>query len=129
VRDYRKLLAYQCAYQLVLAVYVATGALPFHERFGLASQMRRAAASIPLNIAEGASRKSSKMFASHVDIAIGSSTELECAISLSVDLGYLTQDTAKGLADRTNKVRSLLIGLRRSLDALQTEDQDIRRRT
>jgi four helix bundle protein len=118
VRDYRKLLAYECAYELVLAVYRTATVLPFDERYGLVSQIRRAASSIPLNIAEGASRKSSRVFASHVDIAIGSSTELECALSLCLDLGYLDQEVASELVDSTNRVRSLLIGLRRSLEDL-----------
>jgi four helix bundle protein len=86
LRDYRKLKVHLLAHDLVLKIYEVTADVDAGERFGLVSQLRRAAASIPLNLAEGAGRASSQVFARHVDIAIGSSSEVEYGLTLCRDL-------------------------------------------
>lgn len=87
LKSYKELAAYQKAYQLVLKVYDLTGAFPKEETFGLTSQMRRCAVSIPSNIAEGYVR-GSKEYVQFLKVALGSATELETQLSISKDLGY-----------------------------------------
>ena len=82
---------FQLSDQLVLAVYRLTGGFPKSELFGLTSQMRRAAASIPVNLAEGAARTGAKEFAQFVNIAIGSCEEVRCQIHLAGALGYVAK--------------------------------------
>ena len=87
VRDYKELIAYQKSYELVLLVYRLSGSFPKEEIYGLTSQIRRAAVSIPSNIAEGFMR-GSKEYAQFLKIALGSAAELETQVSISKDLGY-----------------------------------------
>ena len=89
MRDHTKLKAYQLADALVLEVYKATCEFPPEERFGLASQMRRAAISIASNLVEGSARNSETEYARFIELAYGSSRELQYQISLAARLGYL----------------------------------------
>lgn len=91
MRDYKKLDVWENSYKLTLDVYKLTKSFPKDELYGIVSQMRRAASSIPANIAEGASKSSEKGFGRFLQIAFGSSSELEVFISLSKDLGYLNE--------------------------------------
>ena len=86
MRDFRKIKAWEKAHELTLAIYAATLSFPKDELYGLTSQMRRSASSIPTNIAEGCGRDSEADFARFLQIAIGSTTELEYQILLSRDL-------------------------------------------
>lgn len=86
MRDYRKLEAFQRAHQLVLAVYRLTKAFPAEERFGLTSQLRRAAISITSNIVEGSARDSESEYRRFIEIAHASSWEVEYQIQLAVEL-------------------------------------------
>ncbi|CAD7851210.1 MAG: hypothetical protein [Olavius algarvensis Gamma 1 endosymbiont] len=95
--DYRQLSVWAKAHQLVLLVYRKTRQFPADERFGLISQMRRAAASIPSNIAEGSGRGSDQDFARFARIATGSTNELEYQCILAKDLGYLAEQDAMQL--------------------------------
>ncbi len=88
LKSYKELAAYQKAYQLVLKIYDMTGVFPKEETFGLTSQMRRCAVSIPSNIAEGYVR-GSKEYVQFLKVALGSATELETQLSISKDLGYV----------------------------------------
>jgi four helix bundle protein len=115
LRDYRKLKVHLLAHDLVLKIYEVTADVDAGERFGLVSQLRRAAASIPLNLAEGAGRASSQVFAHHVDIAIGSSSEVEYGLTLCRDLGLIESSTVALRLDEVAHVRALLLRLRRSL--------------
>jgi len=90
VQSYHELIAYQKAYQLVLLIYRMTGPFPKEEVYGLTSQIRRAAFSIPSNIAEGFMR-GSKEYLHFLKIALGSAAELETQLSLSKDLGYCSE--------------------------------------
>ena len=77
VKSYRELMVWQKAIELVEAVYTATGSFPPQEVYGLTSQLRRAAVSVPSNIAEGQGRRSTAEFAHHLSIAYGSLCEIE----------------------------------------------------
>ena len=98
MHDFRRLTAWQVGHELALEVYQATASFPPDERFGLTSQMRRSAASVPTNIAEGSGRGSEPDFARFLAIAVGSASELLYQVRLARDLGYL--DDSKPLGGR-----------------------------
>jgi four helix bundle protein len=87
--DFHDIQVWQKAYDLTLKVYKSTESFPKHEIYGLTSQLRRAAMSIPCNIAEGCVKNSDADFARFLDIAIGSASEVECQLLLARDLKYL----------------------------------------
>jgi len=91
LKNYKDLKVWQKSYQLCLTIYKATKTFPKNEGFGLTSQMRRAALSIPSNIAEGYGRKTTPDYLRPLYIAYGSTCELETQILLSGDLGYLNK--------------------------------------
>jgi len=111
--DHRKLVAWQEAMKLVEMVYKETARFPKEEIFGLVSQVRRAAVSVPSNIAEGAGRNSSKELLQFLGVASGSLAELETQLELAVRLGYVGAE-AESLG-QVSRVGRLLVGLRRSL--------------
>ena len=89
---FERFTAWQHSHRLVVEVYRATGRWPVSERFGLAGQVRRAAVSIPTNIAEGSAKRGSREFRRYLDIALGSLAELTYLLRLACDLGYLEQN-------------------------------------
>jgi len=89
VKDFRKLEIWQKSYQITLDVYQETKSFPKEEMFGLTSQMRRAAVSIPSNIAEGCGRDGDAELARFLQIAMGSASELECQLQMSRDMEML----------------------------------------
>ena len=108
-KPHEQLEAWKFAMQLVKAVYQLTAGFPVEERYGLAQQMRRAAVSIPSNIAEGAGRNGTKEYLHFIGISRGSLAELETQLQLAVMLDFANSDhPAFNLADRTGK---LLTGL------------------
>lgn len=112
-KPYEKLEAWKSAMQLVKAVYELTADFPAGERYGLSQQMRRAAVSIPSNIAEGAGRNSPKGFLNFIGISRGSLAELETQLQLAVMLGFAPPDhQAFELANSTGK---LLTGLHKKM--------------
>ena len=102
MRDYKNIKAYQLADNLVIEVYKATKSFPREEIYGLISQLRRAAVSVPTNIAEGASRQHTKDYANFLYIARGSLVETEYLLCLSNKLGYLS-DLSFGIIDNLRK--------------------------
>jgi four helix bundle protein len=119
--SYRDLNAWKQAMTVVEECYRLTSSFPPAERFGLTSQMRRAAISIPANVAEGRCRHTTGAFTNHVSIALGSVGELETCIELSERLGYLKQSDAMKLSASVSSIGRLLSALHRSLEAKRQE--------
>ena len=114
-RRYQKLLVWQKAMELVTEVYQATAGFPDTERFGLTAQMRRAAVSIPSNIAEGSGRGTDREFIRFLHIARGSLLELETQIMIAARLNLLPVDN-KSL-DYINEIFALLSNLAKRMKA------------
>jgi four helix bundle protein len=114
--SFRDLEVWQRAMDLVTAIYKASDHFPVIERYGLSSQVKRASVSIPSNIAEGHARRDGA-FLNHVRIALGSQAEVDTEIELAVRLGFLSADDAKPIQAEIDRVRQMLHGLRRSLEA------------
>ena len=113
--SYKDLVVWQKALCLVKDVYHLTGAFPEGEKYGLVSQMRRAAVSIPSNIAEGQARRSFREFVQFVSQAEGSAAELETQLLISLELGYCGDGKAHQALDSIAEVRKMLGSLRRKL--------------
>lgn len=114
-KPHEQLEAWKFGMQLVKAVYQMTSDFPAEESYGLAQQMRRAAVSIPSNIAEGAGRNGAKEYLHFIGVARGSLAELETQLQLAVILEFTTADNAAfDLADRSGK---LLTGLHKKWSA------------
>jgi len=114
-RSYRDLELWQKAMDLVVECYGATKKLPDCELYGLISQIKRAAVSIPANVAEGQGRQHRPEFIQHLFIAYGSLTEVETHIQIARRLNYLNDDDERRLLQRTGEVGRLLNGLLRFL--------------
>ena len=115
IRSYRDLVAWQKGLGLVKLVYQLTQAFPPDERFGLVSQMRRAAVSVPSNIAEGHARSSAGEFVLFISYAEGSLAELETQVILSVDLGFCSKTQAEPVEALVIELQKITNALRRSL--------------
>jgi four helix bundle protein len=113
--NYRDFIAWKKAFSLALAIYKVTSDLPDEERHGLTSQLRRAAVSVPSNIAEGEGRKNSSVFRHHLSIAHGSLREIETQILLCAQLGYLHAQLGEKIMAMASEVGRLVAGLSRSL--------------
>src|SRR5436190_16559484 len=98
-------------------IYSLTKAFPDSERFGLISQLRRAAVSVPANIAEGNARSSTKEYLRHLSIAVGSLAEVETFLDLSLRLHYGQSIAIQELGEQVAEERRMLRGLQRSLQA------------
>jgi four helix bundle protein len=119
IRSFHDLIVWQKAMDLVVLLYKFTHTFPRDERFGLTSQLRRAAVSVPSNIAEGHCRNSTPQFLNHLSIAQGSLGELETQIILAFRLGYLNTDKQASLLKAAAEIGRLLHGLCSSLNAKQ----------
>jgi four helix bundle protein len=115
VRSYRDLIAWQKAIELVTEIYRATEGFPDSEPFGLTSQLRRAAVSVPSNVAEGQGRQSTGEFKQFLGHARGSLLEVETQIFIAGNLGYLSREQSASLIKRTEEVGRILNGLLNSL--------------
>lgn len=115
IGTYRELLVWQKSIVLVTECYKLTARFPDHERFGLTSQLRRAAVSIPANIAEGHGRGSTKSFVHFLWIANGSRTELETHLVIAEQLSFATRSETVRIFELSNEIGRMLTGLRRSL--------------
>ena len=111
MQPHHKLEAWNKAVELVTDVYRGTERFPKEERYGLTSQIRRAAVSIPANIAEGAARYSSKEFAHFLSNAQGSASELETELIIARRLGYFDQPTFSELMTQLERIGRLITGL------------------
>ena len=114
-QGYRKLMVWERAMELVAAVYLMTDLMPDSERFGLISQMQRAAVSIPSNIAEGHSRSHTGDYLRHLSFARGSLSELETQITISVRVKRLSREHATEAWELSQEVGRMLTGLIKSV--------------
>ena len=112
--NYRKLNAYQYAKELTCFVYTFIKDFPIEERYALSDQIRRAAVSIPSNIAEGSSRSSIKEQIHYIEIAFGSLNELMCQFEIAHELKYLTDEQLDKIETQVKIVAQLLSGLKKS---------------
>ncbi len=110
MKDFRQLQVWQRAHQFVITLYPETQKFPNEELYGLTSQLRRAAVSIPSNIAEGCGRDGDAELARFCQIAMGSASEVEYQLELARDLNFLTQDSYDTL-------NNSLLDLKRMLNA------------
>ena len=114
MRIHTKLRAFQLADTLVVSVYTATKDFPKEEMFGLTSQMRRAAVSIPSNIVEGCAMNTEKEYLRFLDVAYGSSRELDYQVSLARKLGFLPDEDFRNLKAKSEETCKVMNGLIRS---------------
>ena len=115
-KPHKKLDVWQAAMKVAQMVYQLTNTFPSEERFGLVTQMRRAAVSIPSNIAEGAARQGKREFKNFVSMAQGSLSELDTQLDLTVLLSYISEDDVKEIEGQLLRVDKMLTGLIRSLE-------------
>lgn len=117
MQDFREIKVWQKAHDLVLAIYKATENFPQDERYGLTSQIRRAAASVPTNIVEGRARGSDADFRRFLVIAFGSANELEYLLLLARDLGFLDGGRHDSVAGDLEEIKRMLSGFMKKLKA------------
>jgi four helix bundle protein len=115
IKGFRDLIVWQKAMNFVVQVYQVTSAFPSDERFGLTSQLRRCAVSIPSNIAEGHGREGTREFLNFLAIAYGSLNEAQTQIMIGERLGYIPADAGTNLLEMAAEVARLLNGLKHSL--------------
>jgi four helix bundle protein len=115
MRDFRELKVWQKAHRCTLEIYRHTQGFPAEERFGLTAQLRKAAVSVPSNIAEGCGREGERDFARFLSIAGGSASEVEYQLLLARDLGYLPDERHRPLDAQINEVKRMLNSFIRTL--------------
>jgi len=120
LKNFKELNVWQKSYALCREIYKTTHAFPVEEKYGLSSQMRRAAISIPSNIAEGYGRKTILDYVRCLYIAYGSICELETQILLSGDLNYLNESDKNALLEKLKEVERMLMALIKSLENKKT---------
>lgn len=114
-RHFRDLQVWQRSMSLVREVYAVTESFPRGEQFGLVSQIRRAAVSVPSNIAEGRGRNTPRSFALFLSQARGSLYELQTQVELASDLGFLARDRAQSVMSEAAEIASMIQGLASAL--------------
>jgi four helix bundle protein len=117
VKNFRKLNVWEKSHQLTLNIYKSTSSFPKEELYGLTSQMRRAASSIPSNIAEGCGRNTQPQFARFLNIAFGSASELEYQMILSKDLNFIKEKTFDELINNVTEIKRMLWALLQKVKA------------
>ena len=111
INDYKDLLVWKKAMNLVLAVYNITKLLPKNEIYGISDQMRRAAVSIPSNIAEGYGRQTPKSYVQFLTIARGSTYELETQLLLCQKIHQISSETIKDIQNSISEIKKMLTAL------------------
>ena len=119
--NFKELKVWQKSRVLVKNLFILTKKYPKDERYEIVSQMRRAAVSIPSNIAEGSGRNSNKDFKRFLDIAVSSAYELETQLIISSDLGYISEDEFNSIAKDINEVQKMIYGLKKSLSVTKND--------
>ena len=116
LRNFKELKVWQKSYALCLEIYKMTNSFPREEVYGLKSQIRRAAVSVPSNIAEGYGRKTTLDYIRYLYISYGSNCELETQLLLSSDLNYVKNGEMKGIQRELGEVERMLKALIKSLE-------------
>jgi four helix bundle protein len=117
VKNFRDLKVWGKAHELATRLYQATAHFPAEEKFGLTAQLRRAAVSIPANIAEGCGRSSDRDLGRFLQMSLGSASELEYELLLAHELGFLDGALHQELTERTTEVKRMLASLIKKLDS------------
>ena len=117
MKTFSDLKVWQKAHQFTLSIYRLTQGYPYDEKFGLVSQLRRSAASVATNLAEGNKRRSAKDFARFVNLSEASLEETKYSLLLSRDLGHLTQQEYNELMETSEEIGKMLNGLHKNLAA------------
>ena len=113
--NHKDLKVWNKSIHLVIKIYNLTKSLPSDEKFGLNSQIKRSAVSIPSNIAEGHSRWYRKEFLHHLSISYGSLAELETQLQIVIDLQFIKSDQVKSIFEQTTELGKMINGLRKKL--------------
>jgi four helix bundle protein len=121
MRDFRRLDVWKKAHSLTLEIYKLTAEFPPAERFGLTSQLQRAAASVGANLAEGCGRETDADYRRFVQMASGSACEVEYHLLLARDLGLIDNTRYQPLEDTINEIKRMLVGLARFLTEEKSE--------
>jgi four helix bundle protein len=121
MQDFKKLYAWQKAHALALKTYAVSATFPKAEEYGLTSQMRRAAVSIPANIAEGCCRGSKRELARYIRIGLGSAGELDYYAILATDLRLVNSGAGLELGAQIAEVKRILTGLLKAVVKTKTE--------
>ncbi|MDR3704344.1 MAG: four helix bundle protein [Paludibacteraceae bacterium] len=116
MHNFRKLDIWTKSMSLVTEIYQLTNLFPAHERFGLISQMQRAAVSLPTNIAEGSAKSSNKDFARFLEMSIGSSLELETELTIALNLKYIDSVVFESIQDKIIELQKMIIGFKNKLN-------------
>ena len=117
IKSYRDLLVWQKGVDLAVECYRFTDHFPKSELYGLTNQMRRAAVSIPSNVAEGSERRHTPEFVQHVSISCGSLAELDTQMEIARRLQFIDEQLVQQFFTRTDELSRMLHGLRNSLEA------------
>ena len=113
IQSFRDLHAWQVGMDTVTLTYQLTAELPSDERFGLVTQMRRAAVSVPSNVAEGQAVGAPRWTLRHIATAIGSAAELDTQLEAAVRLSFVSREQARALTDSIDRLQKILYGMRR----------------
>ena len=117
MQDFRNLKVWEKSHLVTIDIYKLTKSFPKQELYGLTSQLRRSASSIPTNLAEGCGQGSDAQMARYVQISIGSASEVEYQLVLSKDLGYIQDSKYQELNRDINEIKRMLIALLKKLKA------------
>ncbi len=115
MQDFKKIDVWKRSFSFSIVIYKCTSTFPNDEKFGLVSQIRRAAISIPTNIAEGAGRVSRKDFANFLQIAMGSASEVDCELLIAKELGFIENNVFTRLYNELTEIRKMLVSYRLSI--------------
>jgi four helix bundle protein len=116
MHNFKKLDIWTKSMELVTKIYSITNSFPNQERFGLTSQIQRAAVSIPANIAEGSAKSSNKDFARFLEMSIGSSFELETELIIALNLKYIDSVVFTNIETKINEIQKMINGFKQSLN-------------
>lgn len=115
MHNFRNLTIWLRSIKLVTEIYKLTNTFPGHERFGLMSQMQRAAVSIPTNIAEGSAKTSDKDFVRFLEIALGSLLELETELTIALNLQYIDLQIFENIQNEIIELQKMITGFKNKL--------------